>query len=441
MTNKNNTINKTIKRDLCVSCGICKAVCPIKAIEMRFKEGQYIPDIDFKVCTNCGKCLNVCPGHEINYPELYSYKDWEYPEDIFVGNYKESYIAYVKDKEIRKKSTSGGVVTNLIIELLEKKIYQKAFVVKFNSFKGEEVKSEAVANKTEVINSAKSKYLPVSMENVVKYIKNNPSDRIIVVGTSCHFHGINKFLSEENLNDDNILFLGLFCEKTLNFNILNYYEDQYAKDNEKIKLFHYRNKEDEGWPGNTKIEFDSGRKKFIDRRIRMWLKPYFQLNRCLFCIDKLNQFADISFGDCYISGEESYLGKSNIIIRTKKGKEVLKEVKDIIEQKKVETEKIVSSQKLSKKKYNLDFDRINDGENINKINLDLKDFDQQKYKRELHQKYKNIEKGKYYEKNEEFINSEINKQILMAKLNLPKKLIIRFLDIIGIKDLLKKIIK
>jgi coenzyme F420-reducing hydrogenase beta subunit len=54
----------------------------------------------------------------------------------------------------------------------------------------------------------------------------------------------------------------------------------------------------------------------------MFCKRYFGLNRCLYCYDKLNNLADISFGDCYIKGKTDKEGKSNIIIRTGKGEQI-----------------------------------------------------------------------------------------------------------------------
>ncbi|MFW6312077.1 MAG: Coenzyme F420 hydrogenase/dehydrogenase, beta subunit C-terminal domain, partial [Nanoarchaeota archaeon] len=405
-----DTIDKTTDIDLCLSCGICKSICPTDAIAMEFSGGQYIPKIDYESCIDCGKCLELCPGDEVDYPEIYKFKQWDYPEDVFVGNYIESYVAYSKNEEIRKSATSGGLITNIIIKLIEENRYDKAFIVDFNPSDNTEVKLKAVDKREDIIKGAKSKYLPVSVENIINYIIKSPEDKIIVVGTSCHFQGINKFLQSEKINDDNILFLGLFCDRTLNLNLLKYFEDNYTNRDRKIASFYYRNKEDKGWPGNLKIKTDRGQEKFIDRKIRMWLKPYFTLNRCFFCIDKLNQFADISFGDCYIPGEESYLGKSNIIIRSERGKEIFDQAKDILEYKKVEIDKIVESQKISKRKDNLVFDKINAGKNINQLNLKLEDFDSVKYKEELKQKQKNIDKGKDYEKNKVFIKNKIDQK-------------------------------
>lgn len=433
------TIEKTTKNDLCVSCGICKAVCPVDAINMKPQNGQYIPQIDHSKCIDCGKCLKICPGYEVDYTELYENKEWNYPNNIFEGNFINSYITYTKDDKIRKEATSGGVITNLLIKLTKDSLYDKAFVVDFNPGEKSEVKSKAVDSKEDIIKAAKSKYLPVSVEDVCNYIKEHQDDKVIVVGTSCHFHGINKFAIEENLSLGNVLFFGLFCDRTLNLNLLEFFKDNYIGSEDKLYSFDYRNKEDKGWPGNLKIKLEKGKEKYIDRKIRMWLKPYFTLNRCLFCIDKLNQLADISFGDCYIRGEESYLGKSNIIIRSKKGQVVFNKVKDILEYEEVSFDKIVESQHIDKRKDNLKYDRFNGDRDINIVKK-LEDYDQEKIKKALKYKKNNIKLGQNYEKNKELINKEIKKKKIKSKLRIPKKAAIKFLNVLGLKNGIKKIL-
>lgn len=394
---ENDTVQKTVKLDMCVSCGICKAVCPSECITMKFKHGQFLPNIQKDKCVNCKKCFDVCPGLGINYQALYkNLEQRDIPSDIYLGHVLSSYIAWSKDETIRKEGSSGGVITQLIINLIRQKEYKKAFVVKFENFNGNEIKSIATNEIERIRSASKSKYLPVSVEEVINYISNNKDDKIIVIGTSCHIHGIKKYLINNRLSTDKILFLGLFCEKTLNFNLLRYYENTFSSDNEVIENFDYRNKEENGWPGNTKIVFSSEREVFVDRKVRMKLKTYFQLTRCLFCFDKLNQFADISFGDCYIPGEDDSKGKSNIIIRTEKGRDVIENYVNMIELKEIDLEEIISSQNIEQKENNFNFAKLISNEhNLYPDLIEIK-----KSKRDL---FLHGEKVDY-----EFLNKKVN---------------------------------
>lgn len=50
-----------VKKDVCIGCGACTAVCPHSAIEM--KNGKAV--IDQKKCKKCLECVKVCPVEAI----------------------------------------------------------------------------------------------------------------------------------------------------------------------------------------------------------------------------------------------------------------------------------------------------------------------------------------------------------------------------------------
>ncbi len=54
----------------------------------------------------------------------------------------------------------------------------------------------------------------------------------------------------------------------------------------------------------------------------MRVKEIFQLKRCIYCCDKLNQFADISLGDDYVNhkGSMQVNGRNLVVLRTQEGK-------------------------------------------------------------------------------------------------------------------------
>ena len=343
------SVSETVRMDLCVSCGICKATCPCIAIKMVFSQGQYLPFVSDS-CIECGMCLNICPGYKVNFKELYEYENRKLPIDIFRGYELSAYIGYTKDIEIRKKSTSGGIITSLIVELLKSGLYKGAFILPFDKVSTSLAKIVYTENIEEILSASKSKYLPASVENVVSMLK--CKTKSIIVGTPCQIHGIKKYCIEKGIDCYQALFLGLFCEKTLNYHFLDFYQWKYGRGKD-IVGFDYRNKEKGGWPGHTKLSFEKGKKKYVDRKVRMSLKSYFQLHRCLLCIDKFNQLSDISIGDCYVKGEETELGQSNIIVRTEKGQKVIADLEDKFVLKKINPLIIVESQKIEEKKANL----------------------------------------------------------------------------------------
>ncbi len=341
-------IEKTVELDLCVSCEICKSVCPTNAISMRFSYGKFIPEINKTKCNMCSKCFEICPGIDIFPFNLMKNIDFM---DIIKENVIECFTGFSKNTIFRKAATSGGLITNLVIELIENKEYDAAFILNFQKFNDKPARLEISNNIDEIIESAGSKYIPASVYNIIEILKKKDNKKFIIIGTSCQILGIKKFINNYNISEKNLLFLGLFCNATLNFNFLKYVQDLYSKSKESIFKFCYRTKEKYGWPGHSKIIFNSGRSLILDRNVRISLKKYFNLKRCLFCFDKLNRLSDISFGDCYIQEKQDKEGISNIIIRTRKGKEIRDSYGAILDLKEENLEKILISQNI-KKKYN-----------------------------------------------------------------------------------------
>lgn len=335
---KRCNISDVVSSDLCVSCGACESVCKSGSISWKFVHGLFIPQIDSEICSTCGRCRKVCPSADVDVEQTYGCLDLSRKE-------ADCYISFSKNPEIRQRSASGGVVSTIVFELLKKHIYDKAYVLEYENFNGGRAQIKPIWNAEDVLKSARSKYIPASIDIVVSDIANGKIGKSIVVCTPCQLLAIKRSLTLYHIPENNILFIGLFCENTLNYNIFNYYKHKYGN----YHFLHFKDKCPNGWPGDTLLGKD-GESVVIDRSVRMSLKPYFKLPRCLFCFDKLNQLADISCGDCYIKGEEDTKGKSNIIIRTNNGQEAFQICKDSLESVKIDYSAIATSQQIESKR-------------------------------------------------------------------------------------------
>jgi coenzyme F420-reducing hydrogenase beta subunit/polysaccharide pyruvyl transferase WcaK-like protein len=319
---------------------------------MHFVRGQFNPVIDETLCTNCGLCLSFCPGFDI---DPYNIKKTSALEKIFSNSYLESYTAFCKDSKIRIGSTSGGLVTTIIVELIKKNEFDSAFVLDFASITNQPLRLSSTSNVKSIIAAAKSKYLPSSVFNIVKALKNDNCTSYIITALPCQVLGIKKLMRHFKIAENRLMTLGLFCDLNLNLNFIKYLEYWYAKKNEQLNLIEYRTKEKTGWPGDMKLIFKSGRTLHVDRTKRIEVKKYFQLKRCLCCVDKLNNLSDIAFGDCYIPGEEDHKGKSSVIVRTSKGKEAFDKCSHLIEKSPVSIDVIKTSQNIHYKNHNARF--------------------------------------------------------------------------------------
>lgn len=355
MTTSPCTIKETCENNLCTSCSVCEALCPMQAISMTYLDGQFLPEINMQLCTECGLCTKICNGLDFLSPELTGLKTGaeyiqSFEEIIRHDSAIASYIAYSKDEQIRKKSVSGGIITTLLVELIRTKEYDEAFILQFDRFDGNPAELTPAHDIQHIKDAAGSHYIPVSVHNLIKTITRSPHKKYIIVGTSCQFAAIKKALRLKSITENNILFIGLFCHKTLNFNTLELYEKLYARNDEKLKNIFYRSKDNSGWPGDSKLVFDSGRTVYVDEDIRLKAKDYFSLHRCMYCIDKFNINADISCGDCYIQKEWDKQGLSNIIVRSNIGQRILDRYAYLFYLEPVDIEAIKESQDYYKEK-------------------------------------------------------------------------------------------
>ena len=170
----------------------------------------------------------------------------------------------------------------------------------------------------ETTNVPKSRYLPVSHENAVSYMKKNPNARLIFVCTPCAARALQnaaKILTRAREQD---LYIGLICDRVFNYNVLSYFADTYGEDKE-ITALHFKNKESGGWPGDMKFYTSKGETFYVPLEERGKAKAYFGAERCLYCVDKLNILSDLCIGDNYTDQNSSELGSNSVIIRTNAG--------------------------------------------------------------------------------------------------------------------------
>lgn len=361
-----NNINKIHENNLCIGCGICKAVCPKNAITTKYNEksGLY-ENISNSNCIDCGICTKVCPSiikEESNLANINNYYDYCLNGSLHFLN------CYSKNKEIVKQSTSGGFVYTIIEALLNDESYDCGFLVDDLAY-DKQIYTKKIKKGNLNRDIHKSKYIPVSQYETAKYMSENPKSKVIIVCTSCSCTAINKFIELKRLNRDNYLIIGLFCDKTLNYNISNYFKEHPSIKNEIEKLY-FRSKDGNQWPGKVKIIDKNNKSIILDSSERTRVKDFYCPERCLYCIDKLNRLADISVGDNYTNIKMGDNGSNTIIIRTKKGNEIWEKYNSLFEFKLIDQGEVITSQKLELKYSNIKNAIIKNTELINYKNCD-----------------------------------------------------------------------
>lgn len=365
---KSNTISQVVKNDLCTGCGTCHSLCPQEAIELIIdnKKGIYIPKINEKNCNKCDLCFKVCPGYETDYDKLNLKTFTKQPENYLIGNFLNCFIGHSNDKSIRYNSSSGGLITQLLIFALEERIIDGALVTRMKKNNPLEPESFIARSRDEIIEASKSKYCPVPTNIALKEIlESGSNEKFAVVGLPCHINGIRKAeLLNKQLKNKIVLIFGLFCSHTDTFKGTEYVYNKLNINKVDISKISYRGL---GWPGSVEIKLKSGRNIKVPLGSTLWKNYHnsclFTPNRCLMCNDLTAEFSDISFGDPWLPEiiEQENKGKTILISRSNNGERLLNLAvkKEYIKLSSISCTEVIKSQKLyfNIKKVNI-IDRI-----------------------------------------------------------------------------------
>jgi coenzyme F420 hydrogenase subunit beta len=334
-------IKDIVKKNLCTQCGTCAGVCPNDNIKMVIgKNGEWFPEVGSN-CSHCQKCINSCPGWEVDFNGLNKEIFGKLPKDVKIGNFKDCYIGFSKDKKIRMDSSSGGIVTSLGIYLLEKKLV-KGVVVAVDSKDPLHPKPIIARTKRDMIKAMQSKYVSVPMNIMIKDILKEKG-KFAFVGQPCQIHGLRKAEWTDKRIKEKIKYkIGIFCSHSANLDGIKFFLKRTGvKDFNEIKQIRYRNG---NWPGVFEVILKNRttHKLPFDYYYYPLLLPYYK-KRCLKCIDLTNELADISIGDAWQLDLNSNEGGFAVIIN--RGIDI--NLEKVVEIKKILTEKeVIKTQRI-----------------------------------------------------------------------------------------------
>ncbi|MCM1987575.1 coenzyme F420 hydrogenase/dehydrogenase beta subunit N-terminal domain-containing protein [Methanococcoides seepicolus] len=242
---KPNVIENIVKNDLCIGCGICAAMCPQKALVMKFNEyGEYNPVKEGNCSDKCDLCMSVCPFNDGNKNETVLgtelYEDINEIKYLFeTGYYLDSYVGYSDD--FRQSSASGGMATWLLTTLLQKDIVDYVVCVTPNNDSEKLFKFEIFEDADSVLNSSGSAYYPVEMSQVIQRMLNTPG-RYAITGLPCFLKGL-RLAGQKNkkLREMITVTIGLVCGQTKSKHYTTYLSTL-AKADGKLQNVCYRGK-------------------------------------------------------------------------------------------------------------------------------------------------------------------------------------------------------
>jgi coenzyme F420 hydrogenase subunit beta len=308
---------EVLQRGFCGKCGGCVGFCSaanLGALKVG-PDGKPVFS-DEEKCLKCGICYIICPNTFDLDEELKKKTKWEPP----IGPIKDLISAQTTNPTVGERCTDGGVVTSLLLYLLDNHMIDGALVSKSEgpfhkgpmlATSGEEIISASGSHFDESfsiveLGSQYSTYSPTMRE--LKSLRKGGIDRVAMVGTPCQIHTVRKMQVLGIIPSDVIkYYFGLFCMENFSFNDIQLkpLEKRYRFDLTQISKVNVKQ--------DFFIYLHNGRVIHIPfEEIDSIARP-----ACLVCPDFSAEFSDISFG-----GLGSPDGYTTVLIRSEGGKTV-----------------------------------------------------------------------------------------------------------------------
>ena len=304
------------KKDCC-GCYSCVNTCPQKCIHMESDvDGFLYPTVDKDKCVSCNLCNKACPM-------LTEYSHHKNPK---------AYGAINPDESTRLNSSSGGVFYLLCEYTIAKQgiVVGAAFDQSFN----------VVHTTAETLEECKrfmgSKYVQSRIGDLYQTVKQLLKEGRFVLfsGTPCQIAGLYTFLGECDL--ERLITQDIICHSVPSPKKWNEYKNKIGQEKQIIDIC-FRNK-DTGWSsGSFVVKYFDGteyRELYAETEyMKGFLRGDYSRPSCYSCkFSSIERQSDITLGDFWgVEGLYPKLydnkGTSVVLINSKKGNKVFREIK------------------------------------------------------------------------------------------------------------------
>ncbi len=330
MTKTSNYYSKlqseVINQGLCTHCGLCAGMSA-NTLKMTDTPSGPLPSR----CSNKAPIVNhevfqSCPGKGINYPKLNKLLFNKLPDSWLVGNFLHSYIGHSTSKEIRRIGASGGLITHVCLYLLDKGLVDGIIMSRMRSDIPWQPETIIATTSEQIKSCAQSIYQPIPVLEIINQLKKF-TGKVAMVGLPDQVGAVRSMQTQGNLLANKISFIiGPYVGTNMYFeSIKSFLRSNGVSDFKSIKKLNYRDGE---WPGYLSITLKNGRRFTAEKFYYNYLIPFFITRSSLTSIDLTNELTDISVGDAWNpTYEKKGQGFSVVIARSKRGLEILKEMK------------------------------------------------------------------------------------------------------------------
>ena len=337
-------VDDVVKAGLCIGCGVCAYSDAIGAMQYSHKQEQYVP-----VLTdgngNDAFGFALCPGKGYNIIADSQGLFDEARYDLELGYVYSHCAAFSNDREVMANASSGGMMTQIAIFLLESGIVDRVLVTDFTYGPAPRAACILAKSRSEILGAQGSKYCPVDLSNAVREIKNN-SYKVAVLGTPCQIAGIRNIQKNDAAFCEKVVMtIATFCGGVKSYRNVDLLARRHGIDPKGVTFFRFRGN---GQPGSMLIRESGGRAAEVPYPQYVGHTGLSKHLRCHLCVDATGELADIACGDAWVP---RFLKSPNawsvVIARSRRAADLIETMawKGIITTAGISLEEIKSSQR------------------------------------------------------------------------------------------------
>lgn len=303
------SIKEVIAKDFCIGCGACSSV--VKRIAIDFNvHGDLVaklpPDITDAELHLAGSVCPFAGGDDESQIAQRVFGSTEVASHAEIGLYRGLFAGYAPST--RARGSSGGVATWLLESLLQSGRIDYAVHVSASSDRRDArfFAFSVSATAEQVRQGATSFYYPVSMDEVLEVVRNQPG-RYAVTGIPCFQKALRQLRAIDPVLDERIAFqIGIVCGQMKSAHYLEYLIQQAGATGVPSSAC-FRRKV----PGRPADDYafeatfasapgESRAYSVLNSKIGVnWGMGYFKPNACDYCDDVFAETADVAVMDAW----------------------------------------------------------------------------------------------------------------------------------------------
>ena len=321
MTNYTTNVDEVIQGGYCVGCGACAV--GNSQVEMQMTDrGQYIPikEVGLDIANSNAVCPFASKKNEDDLAKIYFSSEIQNNYKPNVGYYDRTYAGYVSESSFREHGSSGGMVSWIGCQLIQKGEVDGIIHVTSSSNDGI-LFDYSISNTIEEVQSgSKSRYYPVKIDEVINQIKAATNKKYAIVGLPCVIKAVRLIMLNDKSVREKIKYcIGIVCGHLKSSHFSEILTWQQGIEIENVRTVDFRRKLK--FRGASSYGFSSTTKTGNYKVTPMaslvgadWGQGLLKLQACEFCDDVFAETADIVIGDAWLQKYKKDSKGTNVIV-------------------------------------------------------------------------------------------------------------------------------